>query len=296
MGEECRITGEHAEEAQPVGTGHPALPGPPAVTGVEAPGIHGPPKRLIGPGQHQAAAQPAGQVHQIGDPIVEHDHALVHLDHPVDQRRHLVEPVAGDQHSGRVLALRQQPEEDVPGIGVKVGGRLIHHQQLGVAPERDADQELLLLSARELDEGLAAHPAHIEPEAQRHGLDAPGLGPADPGGEGDELPHRHLEWRRELGHEADLGEDLLAVLPRVQPVDPHPPLTGVLPEQAADQGGLSSPIGAHQGDAVSTLDAEVDPLEDLLAAKALDDLLESNHRVDLVADRRGAARAPCRAP
>jgi hypothetical protein len=153
-----------------------------------------------------------------------------------------------------VLALGEQLEEDLARLGIEVGGRLVHHQHLRLAAERDGDEDLLLLAAGELDEGLAADALDVEAEAQRQRGDALRVGAAQRGGEADQLADRHLQRRRQLRHEADLRQHLGAVRARRPPVDGDLAFMGVLAEQAADQRGLAGAVGADQGDALAQPD------------------------------------------
>ena len=124
---------------------------------------------------------------------------------------------------------------------------------------------------------MAAKALHIQAQVSGD-LDHPGrIGLAHPGGEGQELAHRHAQGRGQLGHEADAGQDLLPLLAGVEPIDAHPPLIVVFPQQTADEGGLAGAIGADERDAVAALDLQVDALENGLAAKALNQLFKMDH-------------------
>ncbi len=98
----------------------------------------------------------------------------------------------------------------------------------GSRSECDADEDLLLLAPGEPVERLALHPIEIEAEALAHFLHAGRLAVADVRGEAHQLTDGHLEGRRQLRHEADAAEDLLAVRARVQPVHGHLALADIL--------------------------------------------------------------------
>ena len=221
--------------------------------------------------------QAAGQIHQVRHPVVQHHLALVQFDDPVDQGRHLVQAVAGDEHGGAVLALGQEVEEDTPRLGIEVGRWLVEDQEVGLTPQGDTDEQFLLLPAGELDEGVTAKALHIQAQVSGDRDHPRRIGLADPGGEGQELAHRHAQGRRQLGHETDAGQDPLPLLAGIEPIDGHPALIVVLPQQAADKGGLAGAIGADERDAVAALDLQVDALEDGLAAEALNQLFKMDH-------------------
>ena len=219
----------------------------------------------------------AGEVHQVRDPVVQHHLALIQFHDPVDQGRHLVQAVAGDDHGGAVLALGEEVEKDAARLGVQIRRRFVEDQDLRVPAQGDADQELLLLAPGELDEGVTAETGHVQPQMAGHLRHPRRIGAADPGGEGQELAHRHAQGGRQLRHEADLGQDLFAVCARVQAIQGDQALAMVFPQQTADEGGLAGAVGADEGHPVPPLDLQVDAPEDGLAAEALDDLFENNH-------------------
>ena len=63
--------------------------------------------------EDDAAGQRVGQRHVVGDLVVEHDLAHVHFDDAIDQRRDLVETVAGDDHRRILKPLGEQVEENL---------------------------------------------------------------------------------------------------------------------------------------------------------------------------------------
>ena len=137
--------------------------------------------------------------------------------------------MAGDEHGGPVLALGQEVEKDTPRLGVQVGRWLVEDQEIGLPSQGDTDEQFLLLTARELDEGVAAKALHIQAQVAGDRDHPRRIGLADPGGEGQELAHRHAQGRGQLGHEADAGQDPLPLLAGVEPVDGHQALIVVFP-------------------------------------------------------------------
>ena len=83
------------------------------------------------------------------------------------------------QHGGVVLALGQQTEEGVARIRVEVGSGFVEHQVLDVTAQRDADQELLLLTAGEFVERLMPDAPDIEIQRRGEGLNAPRIAAAE---------------------------------------------------------------------------------------------------------------------
>ena len=85
-----------------------------------------------------------------------HDHALVHHDQPVAQLLGLVHVVRGDhQRDARLLEPEQLVPQQVPGLRVEAGGRLVEQQQVGPVDQGAGDRQPPLHAAGEvLDLGL----------------------------------------------------------------------------------------------------------------------------------------------
>jgi hypothetical protein len=75
-----------------------------------------------------------------------------------------------------------------------------------------------------------------------------------------------------LGHEADVLKNFHTFTPRVTFQDPELSLMFVLSEQRADEGGLAGTILSNEGNSVSVLDLEIQPVQHLLTLEALADL------------------------
>ena len=189
----------------------------------------------------------------------------VQFDHAIDQRRHFVEAVAGNQHGGVFQALGQQVEENLARFRVKVGGRFVHHQDVGVAAQGNGDQQFLLHAAGELDERQVRHLARSRP--RRCAISSMRC---------RSLLHSEAEkstnWPTGIfsgggscGTKPIFAEHLGAFARGRQSIDGHFAIVGVFTEQAADQGGFAGAVGADQGNPLAELDFEVDIIEDLVA-------------------------------
>jgi hypothetical protein len=176
-----------------------------------------------------------------------------------------------------LLPFGEEFEEDLARLGVEVGGRLVHDQHLGVAAQRDGDQELLLHAARELDEGPRQDRVEIEAEAPGQCVDFGRIGAAQRGGKIDQLRHGHFQRRRQLRHEAYRAQHRRALLARVAAVDGDGAVVGVFAQQAADQGGLAGAVGADQRDALGQPDLQADVVEHAGLAEALGYIFKSDH-------------------
>jgi hypothetical protein len=169
----------------------------------------------------------------------------------------------------------------VTGLGVEVGGRLVQQEQVRLATERHCDEELLLLAAGELAERLPAHLLRVESELLRHALQGGDRCAAQVRRETQQLSHRHLEGRRELGNEAGALQHGAARRARRSSVDRDPSLVAVLAQQAAHERRLARTVGAHQGDALTALEREAHVAEDMGAPEALREVLDPDHAAAL---------------
>ena len=75
-----------------------------------------------------------------------------------------------------------------------------------------------------------------------------------------------------LGHEADVLKNLHTITSRVTFKDPELSLMFLLSEQRVDEGGLAGTIFSDEGNSVSVLDLEIQPVQHLLTLEALADL------------------------
>jgi hypothetical protein len=267
-----------AQETQAVGAGDLAFPL--QLVGVdraEVPQAQGLDQRRLGRAADHAGAAAGGQRGLAGHRLVEHHLAQVQLDHPVDQRRHLVDAVAADQHGAALGSFGQQFEEDAARLRVEVGRRLVHHQHARVAAERDGDQQLLLHAARQAVEGSREDRTDLQPQPCGDLVHTRAGRAAQGGGEVDQLADRHLQGRRQLRHEAHQAEHARALAPRVQAGDPHLAFVRVLAQQAADQRGLAGTVAADQGHAFALGQRQVEIVEHAHAAEALAQALELDH-------------------
>ena len=127
--------------------------------------------------------------------IIEHDPALVEFHHTIDQGGDLVQPVAGYQHGHMRLPCSQQLKEGMPRLRVKVGRRLVEHQQVTVTTQCNADQQLLFLPAGEFVERLPADAVCIKAQLRRDREHHRGITVTDTGREANQLADRHFQWR-----------------------------------------------------------------------------------------------------
>ena len=85
-----------------------------------------------------------------------HDQAAVHHHQPVAELLGLVHVVRGDHQRHALLLEPEQPvPQQVPGLRVEAGGRLVEQQQVGVVDQRPGDRQPALHAAGEVvDLGL----------------------------------------------------------------------------------------------------------------------------------------------
>ena len=121
---------------------------------------------------HAVPGQRAQQAHRVGVlGVVEHlvagafldDPPGVHHTDPVAQRADDAK-VVGDQQHGRVALLAQHPNQ-IEHLrldrGVEAGGRLVEHEELGVAGQRHGDDHALLHPTGELERIAVHHTGRI---------------------------------------------------------------------------------------------------------------------------------------
>ncbi|MCK7496902.1 MAG: hypothetical protein MZW92_42925 [Comamonadaceae bacterium] len=193
-----------------------------------------------------------------------------------------------------VLPLGQQFEEDLARFRIEVGRRLVHDEEVGIAPECDGDEQLLLLAAGELDEGLRLDPFRVEAQPQSQIRHASRIAAAQRRRKVEQLPDRHPQGRRQLGHESDACQNAGAVGARRLAVDRDAAVVHVLAQQAADQGGLAGAVGADQRHPFAEPDLQADVVEDLVALERLRDAVENDHVG--VAGRSSLLTAACSGP
>jgi hypothetical protein len=163
-------------------------------------------------------------------------------------------------------------------LGVEVGGGLVHDEQLGLTAQRDGDEQLLLLAARELEEGLRSatlrrrgrgaamrfDALRVVPETAAEKRSSSFTGIFSGGGSCGTKPTR-------LSTSVRCARGALAAnldLPAVR----------VLAEQAANHRRLAGAVGADQRDALAQLDVSSSRRAPLSFLKVLERALrESNH-------------------
>ena len=166
----------------------PPRPEPAAAVG-EAESVHVQQRRRArgrrggcGPGQVERSGQQGAGVagrrgcEDVGDRALLDEPSALHDEHPVAHPRHDIE-VMGHQHQGRAsLCLEAQHEIEDLGFRrlVERRGRLVEHQQLGLAGERRRDHDALALAAGDLVGIAPRNPgrigqAHLGQQVERPG-------------------------------------------------------------------------------------------------------------------------------
>ena len=197
------------------------------------------------------------------------ERAVAHDRHPVRERLRLLEVVRRQQDR---RPRRHQLADHLPRaparLRVQAGRRLVEQQQLGRAVDRERDLQTPLLAAGELLDAHVATMGEVQPLEVC--VDVPAAA-------GEPRPQRSGLAHRQLTGEAALLEHDPG--PR-----PHGPALAqrVVPEHAHGAGGgravalerlerrrLARAVGAEQGEDLSALHAEVDPVDgDVLAVDA----------------------------
>ncbi len=220
---------------------------------------------------------------------IRHGHGLDLIVGDVDHRR--IDPLMqlGDLHPHLHPQLR-----------IEVGERLVEQKDLRLADDRAADRDPLPLPARELrraaveqrldlqDAGGLADPLRDQRLGRAHGLEP----------EGEVLADRHVRIERvrlEDHREAALGgvdlvdqlavDEDLAVAHLLEPGD-HP-----------QQGRLAAAGRADEDHELAVLDLEVDAVDHLGVAEALDDPMQpqlSHHALPTLAANRDTRDVPAR--
>ena len=228
----------------------------------------------------------------VGDPPV------AHHDRAVDERRQRAELV-GDQDDGRagVLEAAERVGERLLARQVDACGRLVEHEQVGLAGQCAGDQHPLLLAAGERGDAVVATVGEADdvervvdggPVGARERAQQPAAG--QPAG-GDHLPHRggHAGGgARALRHEADPRPRVVLGERRAE----QPQLARGQRQQAgdgADERGLAGAVRAHQGHELARHDGQVDAAQDRPAAdgdRAAGQLDGSHGRVHPLASSR----------
>ena len=158
-------------------------------------------------------------------------------------------------------------------LGVKRGGRLVEHQDRGIDQDGASNGHALALATRELDAPLAHHGVEAvrQPlyELERvcllggtANLLLRGTGLSV----GDVLANGAVEEQGLLGNVGDLAaEALLGAVAHVLPVHKHTPLLDVIQaQQQLGERGLARTGAAHQTNALTSWDVEVEVLEDVV--------------------------------
>ncbi len=161
---------------QPAALGEDAADDPPPRRGQEPRDRLELSVRLAPPGLRQAAQQAMGvRVAGIGEqrirrPLLDQHAGIEHADalaHPPDD----AEIVADQQQRGRELAPQRRDQVEHLGLHRRVepGRRLVEHEERGLLGQRHADQDTLLLAARELVRIARHHaPGRRDPHPPEH--------------------------------------------------------------------------------------------------------------------------------
>ena len=87
---------------------------------------------------------------QLGGRALGHDRALVDDHEPIAELLGLVHVVGGEEQRGALLLEAEQPvPEDVAGLRVEAGGRLVEEQDARIVDQRPGDREAALHAAGE---------------------------------------------------------------------------------------------------------------------------------------------------
>ena len=214
---------------------------------------------LHDPGGHGPAHQRRGRT--AGD-----DAAVIDHDQPVAELGGLVHVVGGDQQrpAQAFEAAKPLPDE-VAGLGVEPGRRLVEHHQVGVVDQRPGDQQPALHAPRkvvDLRPGAVGEPDELQQL----------VGPAIGGGhrqpvihaKGDQvLTHQQFGIQgHPLGDHADPGLDLPAVAQHVEAQHLQRPRAGRRDAgDHPDRGGFAGAVGAEHAKAPAGGDVEVDAVD-----------------------------------
>jgi len=253
---------------------------------VKLSGVHGHPGeagRQVQAGEHLgereahvrlAAGTPA---QGLGPSFSDDPAARQHRD-AVGERLDLVE-VVGSEQNGDLAG--GQLADQLPGLPpdrrVQPGSRLVEEDEPRVADDPERDRQAPLLAAGQLGGPLLglvleAHQADHLVSAERVRVEGTEMG--------DQLADGQLlEGAGVLGDDADLGAPAAPGLGGVGAEHRRrPALAPAEPFEDLDGGGLAGAIRPEEGEHLSGLDLEVDPLEDLEPAVAFAESLDGDGR------------------
>ncbi len=235
---------------------------------------------------HPRAADEAGD-EDVGGLVVEVerradllDHALAQHDDAVGEG-HRLDLIVGDEDHRRAEAAVQAVDLDAhlhAEFGVEVGERLVEEEDLRLADDGPADRDALALAAGELagaaveklrdlkDLGGVLHLALDLVPGRADGLEA----------EGEVLAHGHVRDRAHRTGRPWRGRGAAAGTSCIGALSMRSVAVGDRLEAGdhAQQRGLAAAGGADEDDELAVLDAEVDAVDDLDGAEALDDAAE----------------------
>ena len=240
---------------------------------------------LVGAGREAQLEDLAGRVRldQLAGRALGDDAALVHHDEAVAELLGLVH-VVGRQHERDALLLEpvQAVPQDVAGLRVETGGRLVEEQQLGVVDQRAGDRHPPLHPARQRVD-LARGPFRELHEVEQLGRAALALGPrevevaaVDDQVLGDGQLVVELVGLR---HDAEAGPDLAAVRGGLEAE--HPQRPGGRRRRAADhphRRGLAGPVRPEEPERLAAVDLDVDAVDRREVAEPLDELARLDQR------------------
>src|SRR5699024_2049889 len=151
---------------------------------------------------------------------------------------------------------------------VERGGQLVETGDLGLADQREGDEEPLLLPSGELSEPLLQE--FLEPELLCDGPPVGGTG-VQSTVELQRLPHGQLGLQLALLElDAQDAGHLAVVALRIEPRDPDGTAVGqAQPFDALDRRGLARTVGAEDSEYLTFLDGEVDVPQDGLRSVGL---------------------------
>ena len=202
--------------------------------------------------------------------------ALVHHHEAVAQLLGLVH-VVGGQHERDALLLEpvEAVPQDVAGLRVEAGRRLVEQQQLGLVDQRAGDRDPPLHPARQrLD--LARGPLGELHEVEQLGGAALALGPREvevAAVDDQVLGDRELVVELVgLRHDAEAGADRPAVRRRVEAE--HPQRAGGRRRRAADhphRRRLAGAVRSEEPERLAAVDLDVDPVDGREVAEPLDE-------------------------
>ena len=183
------------------------------------------------------------------------------------------------------ISRRQRLANRLFGFTIERSGRLVQQQDRRILHECARDRDALALAAGQLDAAVADHGVETFRQAvdeiaagrdrRPQHLVVGRIGPAI----ADVLANGTVEQRNVLRHDRDgLAQALLRHLGDVLPVDGDAALVGIVEAlQQREQRGLAAAGLTDQADALAGLEAQAEPLEDLLAAGIAEgDIVERN--------------------